>query len=96
MRPTIAQDLVDEITREVGRHVRIPADRLTVAERLEVLIEEYERREAELAEAEETIADLRAELEAREERVAELEEHSPATQQAATGQLKDATLGRDR
>lgn len=66
-RPSVPEALDDELAAAVTEHVRIPADRLTFADRLRVLLEEYQSRgdriqelEAEVDELEEQLTEARS------------------------------------
>ena len=62
MRPHLAAELADA----VREHVRIPPDRLSVGDRIRVLLEEYQN-------ATERVESLESELERRDQRIDELE-----------------------
>jgi chromosome segregation ATPase len=62
-RPTIPIALADDVASEVTHHVRIPADRLTFAEQLQVLLEEYREVVNERNDLEAECSELRSELE---------------------------------
>lgn len=64
-RPSVPKDLDDELASAVTEHVRVPADRLTFADRVRILLDEYEKRGDdldELQDVEATNAALRDEL----------------------------------
>ena len=66
-RPNVPEELDERLAAATTEHVRIPADRLTFADRLEVLLEEYH-------DATERVESLESELERRDQRIDELEE----------------------
>lgn len=67
MRPHLDAELAAEIDDAVRDHVRIPPDRLSVGDRIRVLLEEYH-------DATERVESLESELERRDQRIGELEE----------------------
>lgn len=66
-RPNVDEALDARLAETVNPLVRIPADRLTFAERLEILLDEYSTRGDEIGELEEQVVALRERLEEAEQ-----------------------------
>lgn len=55
VRPQLDEDLVEEVTAIANSETKIPADRLTFGERVEVLLEMYRERGDTIGEYEDTV-----------------------------------------
>lgn len=61
-RPNVEEQLDDRLADTVNPLVRIPGDRLTFGDRLEVLLDEYEERGEKIARQERKIEELEEQL----------------------------------
>lgn len=61
-RPNVSEELDDRLAEVVNPLVRIPGDRLTFGDRLEVLLDEYDQQQAELAQLEKKVERLEDQL----------------------------------
>lgn len=59
-RPQIPTELLDEINGLVTEHCRVPANRLTTADRLRILVEEYRSLQDEVEDLEEQLGGVHA------------------------------------
>lgn len=73
-RPSVEQEVVDRVDEQVNPHVRIPSDRLTFAERVGVLLDEYENRGEQIEELNERIEALEDKIDEKDEMVETLRE----------------------
>jgi|APHM01.1.fsa_nt_gi hypothetical protein len=73
-RPSVPEQLDERLADAVTEHVRIPGDRLTFADRLRVLLEEYDERGEQIDERGERIDELERAVEARDEKIETLQE----------------------
>jgi polyhydroxyalkanoate synthesis regulator phasin len=74
MRPEIPEPLAGEIDDRVRSEVRVPPDRLTFADRLDILVEEYDERRDEAETLRDRVEELEATVEDLREKNRELQE----------------------
>lgn len=74
MRPEIPEALAGEIDDRVRSEVRVPPDRLTFADRLDILVEEYDERRDEAERLRDRVEELEATVEDLREKNRELQE----------------------
>ena len=64
VRPQLDEDVVEEVTEVVNQETRIPADRLSFGERVEVLLDMYHEAEAELDEYDDAVGQYKQKIQA--------------------------------
>lgn len=87
MRPEISEALAGDVDDRVRSEVRVPPDRLTFADRVRILVEEYDERGEEIEALRDRVDELEAALDEARDRVDELENQaatSPTTTSGAT------------
>jgi chromosome segregation ATPase len=85
MRPEISEALAAEVDDRVRSEVRVPPDRLTFADRLDILVDEYDEREDEVGALRDRVGELEAEVEELEATVEDLREKNRELEQLSGG-----------
>jgi len=85
MRPEIPADLAGDVDDRVRSEVRVPPDRLTFADRVRILVEEYDASVDRADHLEARVEDLEAALDEARDRIEELEDEVPTSSPTATG-----------
>jgi predicted nuclease with TOPRIM domain len=90
MRPEISEALAGDVDDRVRSEVRVPPDRLTFADRVRVLVEEYDERGEEIEALRDRVDDLEAALDDARDRVDELEDQTATSSPTTSGSTFNA------